>query len=97
MMTPVHETTDRRVLRLRLASMLDEHLDRADACAQDDPAVDGHLTAALQLDAAIRRINNGTYGTCRLCQAPIGAERLEAIPAAALCIDCELIPRPLLA
>jgi DnaK suppressor protein len=41
------------------------------------------------VDAAIDRIENGTFGTCRRCGLPIAAERLEALPWAALCIDCQ--------
>ena len=47
--------------------------------------------AKLQLalvDEAIARLEGGTYGTCTSCGKPIGAERLEAIPWAPLCIDC---------
>jgi DnaK suppressor protein len=44
-----------------------------------------HLLAAI--DAALERIENGTYGTCVVCGRPIGEERLEALPYAALCID----------
>lgn len=38
---------------------------------------------------AIDKIDAGTYGTCERCGNPIGAERLEAIPWALLCIDCK--------
>ena len=41
------------------------------------------------VDAALARLDAGTYGTCTSCGGPIGAERLEALPAAALCIDCQ--------
>ena len=40
-------------------------------------------------DAALARLDAGTYGTCTACGRRIGAERLEALPAAALCIDCQ--------
>jgi DnaK suppressor protein len=40
-----------------------------------------------KIDAALRRIEDGTYGTCVVCGKPIGEERLEAIPYATLCID----------
>jgi DnaK suppressor protein len=40
-----------------------------------------------EIDAALRRIEEGTYGTCVACGKPIGEERLEAIPYATLCID----------
>lgn len=41
----------------------------------------------VEIDAALERIENGTYGTCVACGKPIGGERLEAVPWAALCID----------
>jgi RNA polymerase-binding protein DksA len=44
-----------------------------------------HMIA--EIDAALARIENGTYGTCSVCGKPIGEERLEAIPYAKLCID----------
>ncbi len=41
------------------------------------------------VDLALAKIAAGTYGTCERCGRPIGAERLEAIPWALLCIDCK--------
>ena len=40
-----------------------------------------------EIEAALRRIDDGTYGTCETCGKPIAAERLGAIPWARLCID----------
>ena len=40
-----------------------------------------------EIDAALGRIENGTFGTCERCGQPIGAERLEALPWATLCIE----------
>ncbi len=42
-----------------------------------------------QIDAALERIEQGTYGTCTSCGREIQPERLEASPWAALCIDCK--------
>lgn len=39
------------------------------------------------IDAALARIEDGTYGICAVCGKPIGEERLRAIPWATLCID----------
>jgi DnaK suppressor protein len=39
-----------------------------------------------EVDAALQRLEDGTYGTCEVCGKPIGAARLEAMPAARLCI-----------
>jgi RNA polymerase-binding transcription factor len=41
------------------------------------------------IDDALRRIEDGTYGKCVNCGAPIPEERLEAMPWATLCIDCK--------
>jgi RNA polymerase-binding protein DksA len=41
------------------------------------------------IDAALRRIEDGTYGTCASCARPIGEERLEALPWTTRCIDCK--------
>jgi DnaK suppressor protein len=43
----------------------------------------------LQLDAALRRLEEGTYGVCEDCQRPISEERLKAVPFARRCIDCQ--------
>ena len=40
------------------------------------------------IDAALRLIDDGTYGTCASCGKQIAEERLEARPWASLCIDC---------
>ncbi len=50
-------------------------------------ASDGRLLAAI--DAALGRIEAGTYGTCVNCGAQIAPERLEAMPWATLCIECK--------
>jgi RNA polymerase-binding transcription factor DksA len=39
------------------------------------------------VEAALKRIDDGSYGTCEICGGPIGEERLRALPWAALCID----------
>ena len=42
-----------------------------------------------EIDAALKRIENGTYGVCTNCGKRIPEERLEARPWATLCIDCQ--------
>ena len=41
-----------------------------------------------QIDAAIDRIDDGSYGTCQGCGKAIAAARLEALPYAAVCVQC---------
>ena len=43
----------------------------------------------VEIDAALKRIDDGTYGTCASCGQEIAAGRLEAYPWASLCIDCK--------
>jgi DnaK suppressor protein len=45
-----------------------------------------HLVA---INAALARLDAGTFGLCTSCRRPIAAERLEARPWAELCIDCQ--------
>jgi RNA polymerase-binding protein DksA len=41
-----------------------------------------------RVEAALRAVDAGTYGTCVTCGQPIASERLEAIPWSTTCIDC---------
>ena len=41
-----------------------------------------------QIDAALRRINDGSYGECLGCGEFIAAKRLQANPIATLCLKC---------
>jgi RNA polymerase-binding protein DksA len=41
-----------------------------------------------RVEAALRALDDGTYGTCTSCGKPIDPERLEAIPWVPMCIDC---------
>src|SRR5262245_5908804 len=42
-----------------------------------------------RIDAALRRLEAGTYGICGDCEQPISSERLGALPFAARCRPCE--------
>jgi len=44
--------------------------------------------SVMQIDKALLRIENGTYGLCVECGEAINQQRLQAIPYAALCINC---------
>ena len=51
----------------------------------------GHRQHAIldQVEAALDRIDDGSYGRCEDCGQDIARERLDAIPYASLCIRCE--------
>ena len=52
-------------------------------------AVSGSLQASLdEVNAALAKMDTGAYGLCEGCGQPIAFARLEAKPAARLCIDC---------
>ena len=40
------------------------------------------------IEAALDRIEAGSFGTCAKCGEPISPERLKAVPHAALCEEC---------
>ncbi len=42
----------------------------------------------VQVRAALRRLDAGTYGRCAKCGEPIGAARLAAIPSTTTCVAC---------
>ncbi|PKL52286.1 MAG: transcriptional regulator, TraR/DksA family protein [Nitrospira bacterium HGW-Nitrospira-1] len=41
------------------------------------------------IDEALRKIADGTYGVCEECGEEISAKRLMVLPAATLCVDCQ--------
>ena len=41
-----------------------------------------------EIDAALQRIADGRYGICSQCERAISAERLRALPATPVCLDC---------
>ena len=43
----------------------------------------------LEIESALKRIENGTYGRCECCGEDISLERLKASPEARLCISCK--------
>jgi RNA polymerase-binding protein DksA len=55
-----------------------------------DATLEGNEERLLQaIDAALQRVEDGSYGICRTCGQPVGAERLEALPWTTQCIDCK--------
>ena len=62
-----------------------ETLDRGIELSLEDNAE--HLLEAI--DAALARVEAGSYGMCERCGAAIAHERLEALPWATKCIECK--------
>lgn len=56
--------------------------------SQLDALVRQGRTNLAEVDAALERLERGTYGICEQCGQPIAAGRLEARPTARTCIGC---------
>lgn len=67
-------------------------LSRMDAIQQQQMAAAGHRATALrlrQVEAALQRVAQGTWGTCVACGEPIDARRLTARPEVPFCRACQ--------
>ena len=42
-----------------------------------------------QIDDALKRLDDGSYGLCQQCNQPISMSRLKAVPYASMCIACQ--------
>lgn len=42
-----------------------------------------------ELDDALKKIEEGTFGICEDCKSPIAKNRLKAVPSARLCVKCQ--------
>ena len=72
--------------------MSSDQADDADAVENNERmnAINRNTQVLLdQVTAALHRLDAGTYGTCVHCGKPIAPRRLEALPYAALCIECQ--------
>jgi len=70
----------------------DEHDPEGATIAFERAQVDALARDAVErlasVDAALARLDDGTYGTCTVCGQPIAAARLEARPTATTCVGC---------
>jgi DnaK suppressor protein len=90
-----------RELQANIASLEDEARDSGEAEVRDttDDATAAQGTSEslqedavesetlIQVEDALQRIEDGTYGKCRDCGRPIEPARLEAVPWAAYCLE----------
>ncbi|NKZ03853.1 TraR/DksA family transcriptional regulator [Actinomadura latina] len=70
----------------------DEHDPEGATIAFERARIEASLSRArsqlADIEDALRRLRDGTYGTCERCGGPVGADRLDARPAARTCITC---------
>ncbi|KGN36499.1 TraR/DksA family transcriptional regulator [Knoellia subterranea] len=83
---------DRFVDASRDSNADDEHDPEGATIAFERSQVDALIQQARQhlaeVDAAMERLDGGTYGVCERCGSPIAAARLEARPTARTCVTC---------
>jgi DnaK suppressor protein len=51
--------------------------------------MEGRAQWAREIRAALDRVADGSYGTCEHCEEPIGERRLDAVPWARMCVQCQ--------
>jgi len=49
----------------------------------------GHLERLRNINEALRRLDEGTYGYCEECGREIGIKRLKVLPFARYCVECQ--------
>ena len=74
-------------------SLYDQHLAETAAVTLDreiELTLEENARANLaQVERALGKLDDGTYGTCDSCKKPISEERLHVAPYASLCIECK--------
>ncbi|MCS7101998.1 MAG: TraR/DksA C4-type zinc finger protein [Burkholderiaceae bacterium] len=88
----LHQDGDERRAEAGLPRRAEETDDdaAAEAARQMDIAQLSHATAELaEIDAALARIAEGTYGICIDCGGPVGRARLQVQPMAVRCAPCQ--------
>ncbi|MEH0167121.1 TraR/DksA family transcriptional regulator [Paucibacter sp. JuS9] len=55
----------------------------------DEAQVHRELGAMAAIEAALRRVDDGSYGDCIDCGEPVGLARLQLLPAASRCAACQ--------
>jgi DnaK suppressor protein len=84
-----------RILRKRDGIAIEKSADQMDEiqyASERDLAirnVDRESTLLRQVTAALRRIHDGSFGTCIECDSSISPKRLAAVPWAQRCIQCQ--------
>jgi RNA polymerase-binding transcription factor DksA len=70
----------------------DEHDPEGATIAFERARIEASLTRSrahlADIDDALGRLRDGTYGVCERCGGPVGAERLAARPATRICFAC---------
>ncbi|MGB8385002.1 MAG: TraR/DksA C4-type zinc finger protein [Dermatophilaceae bacterium] len=85
--------------RFRIEQLHRLSVDATEASASADESrlqVTSLLTVAAEwalseIDAALQRLDEGSFGTCERCADPISWQRLEVLPMSRLCTPCQYL------
>lgn len=79
---------ERHVLSVRLQNAKDQEI--SSPVSTIEIQIHDRMRVRLaSIDRAILRLEKGTFGACQSCGEEIDRDRLEALPYAELCIDCQ--------
>jgi len=81
------ESQGRELREARSPDWVDQASDEGAARLLDD-LTERERAEVAEIDAALARIERGTYGVCLSCGGPLERGRLRAIPEARLCLAC---------
>ncbi|MEA3306118.1 MAG: TraR/DksA family transcriptional regulator [Candidatus Omnitrophota bacterium] len=70
---------------LHMADMASDNYDREFLLS----LASGERETLLEIDDALKRVNEKTYGRCLSCKKRIAIRRLSAVPQAELCLPCQ--------
>ncbi len=66
-----------------------DQLQNLEGVAVEIHTLDNNFTILREVDEALKRIQDGVFGTCPICDQGISPRRLKAVPWALLCTDCQ--------
>lgn len=61
----------------------------ASSWGQDQALTDSLESRLYTIEAALTRLDDGSYGVCAVCDSDIPPKRLHALPFATLCVQCQ--------
>ena len=91
--TEIHQKL--RAIREEIPSYQDEVRDSEEqsvtdfAQEMDFALMEMQAQTLIRIDEALLKVDQGTYGTCDECEQDIAEARLEAVPFALLCLECQ--------
>lgn len=73
----------------KTGTSVDDNADEAEVLSENIDIGNDFSRLLDEIEEALGRIKDNTYGTCARCGNEIAPERLKAYPAALFCINCE--------